>query len=69
MQGKRFFTAIFFFVVALNNAPTIAQEATEKSLYDRLGGAYAIASVVDDFIEILLNRLASAERCPTPFHK
>ena len=31
-----------------------AQEKKEKSLYDRLGGVYAIASVVDDFIERLL---------------
>lgn len=32
----------------------LAQEKHEKSLYDRLGGAYAIATVVDDFIERLL---------------
>ena len=32
----------------------IAQEKKEQSLYDRLGGVYAIASVVDDFIERLL---------------
>ncbi len=31
-----------------------AQETPKKPLYDRLGGAYAIASVVDDFIERLL---------------
>ncbi|MBI1807162.1 MAG: group 1 truncated hemoglobin [Ignavibacteria bacterium] len=31
-----------------------AQEKKEKSLYDRLGGVYAIASVVDEFIERLL---------------
>jgi hemoglobin len=30
-----------------------AQEQKEKSLYDRLGGVYAIATVVDDFIERL----------------
>jgi hemoglobin len=28
--------------------------ATQKTLYERLGGAYAIATVVDDFIEALL---------------
>jgi hemoglobin len=28
--------------------------ALQKTLYDRLGGAYAIATVVDDFIEALL---------------
>jgi hemoglobin len=31
-----------------------AAETQEKSLYDRLGGAYSIAAVVDDFIERLL---------------
>ena len=35
--------------------PTFGQDATPKqnSLYDRLGGTYAIATVVDDFIERL----------------
>ncbi len=32
----------------------IAQNQKEKSLYERLGGVYAIATVVDDFIERLL---------------
>ena len=31
-----------------------AQEVSEPSLYDRLGGVYNIATVVDDFIERLL---------------
>ena len=31
-----------------------AQQAPDASLYNRLGGAYAIATVVDDFIERLL---------------
>lgn len=40
---------------AEQKAPAKAEEPkTEKSLYDRLGGAYSIASVVDDFIERLL---------------
>lgn len=30
------------------------EEGEKKSLYDRLGGVYAIATVVDDFIERLL---------------
>jgi len=46
--------AAFLAVVVLLNA-TIARAAEEKkSLYDRLGGAYAIATVVDAFIEKLL---------------
>lgn len=33
----------------------------EKSLYDRLGGVYAIATVVDDFIErVLVNDILNA---------
>src|SRR6266851_2066853 len=32
----------------------MAQEKPGKSLYDRLGGVYSIATVVDDFIERLL---------------
>src|SRR5574341_1071167 len=32
----------------------LAQAQEKPSLYDRLGGAYAIATVVDDFIERLL---------------
>ncbi len=31
-----------------------AQEEAEPSLYDRLGGVYSIATVVDDFIDRLL---------------
>ncbi len=34
--------------------PVGAQQPTSKSLYDRLGGVYSIATVVDDFIERLL---------------
>lgn len=34
--------------------PVAAQQAPDTSLYNRLGGAYAIATVVDDFIERLL---------------
>ena len=34
--------------------PADAQQAPDASLYNRLGGAYAIATVVDDFIERLL---------------
>lgn len=36
------------------NAATTAASPASKSLYDRLGGAYPIAVVVDDFIERLL---------------
>ena len=33
---------------------TATAQATQPSLYDRLGGVYSIATVVDDFIERLL---------------
>lgn len=43
-------------------APALpAQEKMEKSLYDRLGGVYAIATVVDDFIDrVLVNDILNA---------
>jgi hemoglobin len=44
-------------VIALATAGTAAwgqQETTRPSLYDRLGGIYAIATVVDKFIEHLV---------------
>jgi hemoglobin len=34
--------------------PAVAQQAPDTSLYTRLGGVYAIATVVDDFIKRLL---------------
>ncbi len=34
--------------------PAVAEEAAEPTLYERLGGVYSIAAVVDDFIERLL---------------
>ncbi|MGH2436351.1 MAG: group I truncated hemoglobin [bacterium] len=39
------------------------QKTAEKSLYDRLGGVYSIATVVDDFIErLLVNNTLNANR-------
>ncbi len=46
--------AVTAIVVLTMGATVMAQEKKEKSLYDRLGGVYAIATVVDDFIERLL---------------
>src|SRR6266536_1847262 len=40
--------------VVLVNAAVVRAAEEKKSLYDRLGGAYAIATVVDAFIEKLL---------------
>jgi hemoglobin len=35
---------------ALGAAPLLAQQAAQKSLYDRLGGKTAITAVVDEFV-------------------
>lgn len=49
-----------FFFLSLFQPPEVtaqkkgAEKIQEKSLYERLGGVYAIATVVDDFIERLL---------------
>ena len=48
-------TAAFLAAVLLLHTVAIrADEAPKKSLYERLGGAYVIATVVDAFIEKLL---------------
>ena len=40
---------------------TAGAQATQPSLYERLGGAYSIATVVDDFIErLLVNAMLNA---------
>jgi hemoglobin len=41
-------------VMAGTATHTARAQATRPSLYERLGGAYSIATVVDDFIERLL---------------
>jgi hemoglobin len=40
--------------MALGVSGTAPAQSAPKSLYDRLGGVYSIATVVDDFIERLL---------------
>lgn len=49
-------TAAFLAAVLLFHAAAIraAEDQEKKSLYERLGGAYAIATVVDAFIDELL---------------
>jgi len=46
--------AAFLSAVVLLNAVAVRAAEEKKSLYDRLGGVYAIATVVDAFIEKLL---------------
>jgi hemoglobin len=41
-------------IVVLGAAPAPMSAQAEKSLYDRLGGAYPISIVVDSFIDLLL---------------
>lgn len=58
-------TLLLFFVILAGLSTTIiAQDkkgTNEKSLYERLGGTYAIATVVDDFIErVLVNEILNA---------
>ncbi len=45
---------LLVFVLLVTSSTAVTQEKKEKSLYDRLGGVYAIATVVDDFVERLL---------------
>jgi hemoglobin len=50
-----FFTSLFvFFLIGVwGTTEAIAQKQAEPSPYERLGGVYNIATVVDDFIERL----------------
>ncbi len=44
-------------------SPAVAEEEATPSLYDRLGGVYSIAAVVDDFIErVLVNETLNANQ-------
>jgi hemoglobin len=59
--------------LALGRSATAAGQETKKPLYERLGGVYPIATVVDDFIERLLvndvlnaNPRISAARAAVP---
>lgn len=53
--GRQFRAFLVVLVVGLCAASQgWSQEKNEKSLYDRLGGVYNIATVVDDFIERVL---------------
>lgn len=58
MKSNRYavirFTALVVFLATLFN-PTAsgAEEKPRKSLYERLGGVYNIAPVVDEFLEVL----------------
>lgn len=48
-------------IMQWKGTPAIAQEEPQKSLYHRLGGEYAIATVVDSFIDLLfLNDVLNA---------
>jgi hemoglobin len=81
MKNKSVFLGVLvpFFVLVLVSSwwtmPASAEEKAEKTLYERLGGVYAIASVVDDFIDLLyVNDVLNAnpaikearERVPLP---
>ncbi len=54
-HSKYFWVLVAFIVLVIGKSQiAFAQEEAEPSLYDRLGGVYSIATVVDDFIERLL---------------
>jgi len=58
----RLSVGVLFMIGFAIAVPVTAQPAT-KSLYERLGGVYSIATVVDDFIErLLVNDTLNANR-------
>ena len=44
-----------FLMIFQPSVSAFAEEAPQKSLYQRLGGVYNIAPVVDEFLEVLYN--------------
>ena len=55
------FSFLIVLTVVGNAVPASAQEKQAPSLYDRLGGVYSIATLVDDFIErLLINKTLNA---------
>jgi hemoglobin len=58
MNSKYLFVLTTLWALPLNAS---AAQTQEKSLYDRIGGAYSIAALVDDFIErLLVNEVLNA---------
>ncbi len=54
------FLSIVFIAILFCQGPSFAQE---KSLYERLGGVYPIAAVVDDFVDkLLINPIITANK-------
>ena len=47
-------SAMFLMNLVPSSSP-LAEEKAQKSLYERLGGVYNIAPVVDEFLEVLYN--------------
>jgi hemoglobin len=47
-------TAVLAAVTVVSGARVVTAQDKPKPLYDRLGGVYSIATVIDDFIERLL---------------
>jgi hemoglobin len=61
MIGKSLKSYLWVAVALLAMIGSSSVVAQEKSLYDRLGGAYAISGVVDDFIDrVLVNETLNA---------
>jgi len=74
MHASAYLAFVFALAASLHAAPAAAAEQ-KPSLYERLGGIYAIATVVDEFIDrLLVNDTLNAnpaidearERVPTP---
>jgi hemoglobin len=56
-----FISAVLLVALSFSNLATAAEAPEAKTLYERLGGAYPIAVVVDDFIEhLLVNKTLNA---------
>ena len=60
------FSTLLAFVLLLAPALALAAPAKEKSLYERLGGIFAIAAVVDHFSDALIANPKVGKDSPNP---
>ena len=59
--------AIAMTLTALLVATSVRAQETEKSLYERLGGVFAIAAVVDHFSDAIVKNPIVGKNSKNPF--
>ena len=66
VAGLTFAAAGVGLLAGSGSASAAGQAATDRSLYDRLGGVFAIAAVVDYFSDAVVNNPMVGQQSPNP---